>query len=50
MTPEQALQFLMSVLVLKAGLSVQDAANVVQAWNTLAEAVKPADKKEPPKE
>jgi hypothetical protein len=44
MTPEQALQFLMQVLVVKAGLSVQDCAGVVQAWNILAEAVKPKEK------
>ena len=45
MTPEQALQYLMNVLVLKAGLSVQDAAVVVQAWNVIAEALKPAPSK-----
>jgi len=45
MTPEQALQYLMNVLVLKAGLTIQDAAMVVQAWNVMAEAVKPPDKK-----
>ena len=41
MNAEQALQFLMQALVVKAGLSVQDCAAVVQAWNVIAEAVKP---------
>lgn len=40
MTPEQALQYLMSVLVLRAGLNVQEAAQSVQAWNVIAEAIK----------
>lgn len=39
MTPEQALQYLMNVLVLKQGLTIQDAAMVVQAWNILSKAV-----------
>lgn len=49
MTPEQALNLLMQALVLKAGLSIQDAAAVVQAWNVIAEAVKPKpeERKEP---
>lgn len=46
MSPEQALQYLMTVLVMRAGLTVQEAAQIVQAWNTIAEAIKP---KEPPK-
>jgi len=41
MTPEQAMQYLMNVLVLKEGLTIQDAAGVVQAWNVLAEYIKP---------
>lgn len=40
MTPEQALQYLLSVLVLRGGLTVQEAAQAVQAWNVIAEAVK----------
>jgi hypothetical protein len=40
MTPEQALQYLLNVLVLKPGLTVQEAATVVQAWNVIAEALK----------
>lgn len=39
MTPEQALQLLMQVLVLKGGLSLQDTANAIHAWNVLAEMV-----------
>lgn len=46
MNPEQALQYLMTVLVMRAGLTVQEAAQVVAAWNIVAEAVKP---KEPEK-
>jgi hypothetical protein len=41
MDPQQALQFLMQVLVTKPGLSIQDCANAVQAWNVIAEAVTP---------
>ena len=41
MDPQQALQFLMQVLVTKPGLSIQDCANAVQAWNTIAEFVAP---------
>lgn len=40
MTPEQALQYLMQVLVLKDGLSISDAAGVVAAWNVIAEKVR----------
>ena len=40
MNAEQALQFLMQALVVKAGLSVQDCAAVVTAWNVIAEGVK----------
>jgi hypothetical protein len=47
MNAEQALQFLMQALVTKPGLSIQECAAVVQAWNAVAEAVKP---KEPLKE
>lgn len=47
MNAEQALQFLMQTLVTKPGLTVQECAAVVQAWNVVAEAIKP---KEPPKE
>ena len=47
MNPEQALQLLMQYLVTKPGLTVQECAMVVQAWNMIAEAVKP---KEQPKE
>jgi hypothetical protein len=39
MTPEQALQFLKQALVLRPGLSLDDCAGVVSAWNTLAESV-----------
>ena len=39
MTPEQALQFLLQTLVVKPGLSVQEIANVVAAWNLVAEAL-----------
>lgn len=41
MNAEQALQYLMQALVVKAGLSVSDCAAVVTAWNVIAEAVKP---------
>jgi hypothetical protein len=47
MNAEQALLFLKQALVVKAGLSLDDCAAVVQAWNVIAEALKP---KEPPKE
>lgn len=46
MNAEQALQFLMQALVVKAGLSVQDCAGVVTAWNIIAEAIKPKPEKE----
>jgi len=46
MTPEQALMILKQVMAMKPGLSVDDCAAVVQAWNVLAELVKP---KEPEK-
>jgi hypothetical protein len=39
MTPEQALLFLKQAVVLRPGLSLDDAAGVVQAWNIIAEAV-----------
>lgn len=45
MTPEQALQFLMNVLVLKEGLTMQEAAAAVSAWNVIAEAIKPKEAK-----
>jgi hypothetical protein len=48
MTPQQALQFLMQVLVTKQGLSPQECAAVVAAWNTIAAAVTPPP--DPPKE
>jgi hypothetical protein len=41
MNAEQALQILAQALTTKPGLTIQDCAAVVQAWNTLAEAVKP---------
>lgn len=56
MTPEQALQYLMQVFVIKGGLSVQEIAAAVQAWNTVAEAITHAparsagEPKEQPKE
>jgi hypothetical protein len=40
MTPEQALQILSQALVTKPGLTMQDIATVIQAWNVIAEAVK----------
>ncbi len=40
MTNEQALQFLMQALVTKPGLTIQDCAAVVQAWNVVAETIK----------
>ena len=43
MTPEQALLILKQVLVMKQGLTVDDCAAVVQAWNVLAELVKPKE-------
>ena len=43
MTPEQALLILKQTLVMKAGLSVDDCAAIVQAWNVLAELVKPKE-------
>jgi hypothetical protein len=39
MTPVQALQFLKQILVLRPGVSLDDAAGVVEAWNVLAKAV-----------
>jgi hypothetical protein len=41
MNAEQALNFLRQVLVGKPGLSVDDMAAAVQAWNVITEAVKP---------
>ena len=43
MTPEQALLILKQVMAMKPGLSVDDCAAVVQAWNVLAELVKPKE-------
>ncbi len=43
MTPEQALLILKQALVLKPGLTLDDCAAVLQAWNILAEVVKPVD-------
>jgi hypothetical protein len=41
MNADQALLLLKQALVTKPGLSLDDCAAVVQAWNTVAEAVKP---------
>jgi hypothetical protein len=41
MTPQQALQVLAQYLITKSGLSLQEIAAVLAAWNTVAEAVKP---------
>jgi hypothetical protein len=48
MTVEQALKFLMQVLITKPGLSLTECAAVVAAWNTIAAAVTPPP--DPPKE
>ena len=41
MTPEQAMKFLKQVLVTKPGLSVEECAAVVMAWNAIAAVVLP---------
>lgn len=43
MSPEQALQFLAQALVLKGGLSVQEAQAVVNAWYIITAAIKPKE-------
>jgi hypothetical protein len=39
MTPEQALLFLKQTLVVRQGLTVEDCAGLVTAWNVLAKVI-----------
>lgn len=46
MTPEQALIFLKQMLVLKPGVTLDEMATVIQAWNILAELANPTVKQQ----